>query len=284
MAAGRHGVTGVVGAFLLTQAGPLHAQSGCVAPDGSNEAMLMALKSVPIAFSPARAPERLRGGTIEVGLEGLTIPKASDDELAPTVCGTDDGLANTNQLVIAGRPRVRVGLGRGFAVEAGWIPPITVNGVQANLLGGSLGWTSSEGPVIFEVRAHGSFGTVKGSFTCTEAETQDPSNRCFGATVSHDTFHPAVYGADITVGASLAGGKARPYLGGGYNRLTPKFDVNYTTSSGSLDDSRVESTLNRATLFGGIGVELTKSVTLTGQLYASLKDAASVSFTLRAIL
>lgn len=274
----------MLGAILLAGAGPLRAQSGCVAPDGSNEAMLMALKSVPIAFSPARAPGRLGGGKFELGIEGLTVPKASSDELAPTACSADDGLANTNQLVIAGRPRARVGLGKGFAVEAGWIPPLTVNGVQANLLGGSLGWTSSEGPVIVEVRAHGSFGTVKGSFTCTEAETQDPSNQCFGATVSHDTFRPAVYGADITVGASLANGKARPYLGGGYNRLTPKFDVNYTTASGSLDDSRVESTLNRATLFGGIGVELSRSVSVTGQLYASLKDAASVSFTLRAVL
>ena len=74
------------------------------------------------------------------------------------------------------------------------------------------------------------------------------------------------------------------YLGGGYNRLTPKFDVNYTTASGSLDDSRVESELNRATLFGGIDVALSRSVSVTGQLYASLKDAASVSFTLRAAL
>lgn len=274
----------LVAALTVLLVAPIEAQAGCVAPDGSNEARLMAIKSVPIAFSPARAPRRISGGSVELGVEGLTVPNAPDNTLSPTVCGGDDGLANTNQLVVAGRPRARIGVGGGLALEAGWIPPITVSGVQANLVGGSISWTSNGGPVLIDIRAHGAFGTVKGSFTCTEAETQAPSSPCFGATVSHDVFRPAVYGADITLGALLGGGKARPFLGGGYNRLTPKFDVNYTTASGSLDDSRVQSTLNRATIFGGIAVELSRAISITGQLYASLKDAATASFTLRAIL
>ena len=105
----------------------------------------------------------------------------------------------------------------------------------------------------------------------------------------HEALCALGNGVFVTRGAaeeSHADGVHYPgtYVAGGYNRLTPKFDVNYTTASGSLDDSRVESELNRATLFGGIDVALSRSVSVTGQLYASLKDAASVSFTLRAAL
>jgi hypothetical protein len=88
----------------------------------------------------------------------------------------------------------------------------------------------------------------------------------------------------VTLGAQFASGRAQPYLGAGYSHLAPRFDVNYITASGQLDDSRVESNLDRATLFGGFLFHLAPAWSITGQFYTALKDAATVSFTLRAAL
>lgn len=245
----------------------------------------MGIKSVPIAFSPARAPRPAPGGTVELAIEGFTVPRAPDENLAPTACGGDDGLANTNQLVVAGRPRVRVALGAGFALEAGWVPPIPVGGVTANLFSGSLGWTTMAGSTVaIELRGHAATGTVKGAFTCTEPETQSPSSPCFGASVSNDTFKPMIIGGDVSVGGLFGGGRVRPYVGGGYSRLSPSFEVHYTTAGGQLDDSVVETSLNRISLLGGCSFDLSPTWSITGQLYTVLKDASTVSFTLRAVL
>ena len=43
---------------------------------------------------------------------------------------------------------------------------------------------------------------------------------------------PAVYGADLTLGAFFSKGTVRPYLGGGYTRLMPPFQVNFTNRAG----------------------------------------------------
>jgi hypothetical protein len=261
------------------------AAQGCLAPENSNEAIIMGIKSVPIAFSPARAPNPGGDKRFELGIEGLTVPKAPDENLAPNACGGDDGLSNTNQLVVAARPRARVALGGGFAIEAGWVPPIPVSGVTANLFGGSLNWVTAIGPVFaLELRAHGATGTVKGAFTCTEPETVDPTSTCFGASVSNDSFKPLVVGGDLSFGGVFAEGRARPYVGGGYSYLRPEFEVNYTTAQGQLDNSVVEARLNRIALFGGFTFDLSNTWSVTGQLYAVLDDASTVSFTLRAAL
>jgi hypothetical protein len=273
----------VLGLFACLGAGPLWAQNACIAPPGSNEAQIMGTKSAAIAFTPTRGPNRMPAGRVELGLGVLTVPQVSQEELQPTDCFAGESLANTNQLVVAAQPRVRVGLGGGFAAEAGWVPPIPVSGITANILGLGADWSSAPmgGFLIANLSLNASFGSVHGSFTCDEQDVLDPASTCYQGTVSDDSFMPAVYGADVTLGASFSKGRVRPYLGGGYTRLAPRFQVNYTNQFGVLDDSRVESNLNAGAIFGGLTWDLARHWSLTGQFFSLVTYGTSVSLTTR---
>jgi hypothetical protein len=264
-------------------AAPLAAQGTCVAAPGSPEAQTMGTKSVAIAFTPTRGPGHTTAGRVELGLGVLTVPEVNQDALAPTTCGSGESLSNTNQLVVAAQPRVRVGLGKGFAAEAGWIPPIAVNGVSANIVGLGADWSSPPmgGVLIANLSLNASFGTVKGSFTCDDKDVLNPANSCYQGTPSDDSFMPAVYGADLALGASFSEGTVRPYLGGGYTRLMPTFQVNFTNRLGIVDDNRVEATLNAAAIFGGLTWELARRWSVTGQFYTLVSYGTSVSLTTR---
>lgn len=266
-------------------AAPLAAQT-CVAAPGSPEAQTMGTKSVAIAFTPTRGPGHTTAGRVELGLGILTVPEVDQDALAPTTCGSGESLSNTNQLVVAAQPSIRVGLGKGFAAVAGWIPPIPVSGVSANIIGLGADWSSQPmgGVLIANLSVNASFGSVHGSFTCDEQDVLNPANSCYQGTPSDDSFNPAVYGADLTLGALLSKGTVRPYIGGGYTRLMPTFQVNFTNRLGIVDNNRVEATLNAAAIFGGLTWELARRWSVTGQFYTLVTYGSSVSLTVRAAL
>lgn len=267
-------------------AAPLAAQSTCVAAPGSPEAQTMGTKSVAIAFTPTRGPGHTTAGRVELGLGVLTVPEVNEDDLPPITCGSGESLSNTNQLVVAAQPRIRVGLGSGFAAEAGWIPPIPISGVKANIIGLGADWSSKPmaGVLIANLSLNASFGSVHGSFTCSDEDVLNPANSCYQGTPSDDSFNPAVYGADLTLGGTFNKGTVRPYLGGGYTRLMPRFQVNFTNRLGILDDNRVEANLNAAAIFGGLTWELARRWSVTGQFYTLVSYGSSVSFTVRAAL
>jgi hypothetical protein len=80
-------------------------------------------------------------------------------------------------------------------------------------------------------------------------------------------------GIDLAVGGPVAEGRLRPYGGIGYNRLQPRFQVDYTNQVGELDDRRVEVDLDRFVLFGGATWQTADRLSLTGELYAVPADA-----------
>ena len=108
---------------------------------------------------------------------------------------------------------------------------------------------------------------------------QDPANYCYQGTPSDDSFKPAVYGADLTLGASFSGGTVRPYVGGGYTRLMPSFQVDYTNRLGIVDNTEVESNLNAAAIFGGLTWDLARRWSVTGQIFSLVTYGTSVSLT-----
>lgn len=244
----------------------------------------MGAKSVAIAFAPARAPSRMPLGRIELGLGIVTIPTVDADALPPVSCGEYAPLSNINKLAVAAQPRVRFGLGAGFAADAGWIPPIPISGVKANLFGIGADWSSPTfaGLLIAGVGLNAAFGTVKGSFTCDDADVQDPNNpSCYQGEPSDDSFKPAVYGADASLAASFVHGTVRPYVGGGYTKLKPHFQVNYTNSVGFHDNTELESDLNAAALFGGVTWDASHRWSFTGQVFSLVSYGTSASLTTR---
>jgi len=261
-------------------AAPLAAQSVCRPPASSNEAKTLAIFSVPLAFGPATAPEILPG--LRVGLEGAYLPKVDPATATPTICRPGKGPENTDLLFAVPRPRISLPLPFGLALQASWIPPVRLAGVKANLFGFSLGKSFGRlDGLVAAIRAHATFGSIRGPITCDDAELGDPTSECFQGTRSDDKYSPNIFGADFSLGWTMAGGRLRPYLGGGYNRLEPRFQVNFTNQFGVLDSTRVEVNLNRGVVFGGATWQLTDRLGVAAEVYAVPADAVTARLVLR---
>jgi hypothetical protein len=256
-----------------TLATPLAAQYVCRPSARSNEARTLAVFSVPLAFSPGAAPGTRAGVTL--GLEATSVPNVDPATATPTTCQPGKGPENTDLLPALARPRLGVPLPLGLGLEASWIPPVRVAGVKANLIGLSLTRTFGRADgLAAAVRAHATFGSIRAPITCDREALGDAASECFQGAVSDDRYSPNIMGADLSVGWAMAGGRLRPYLGSGYNRLQPRFQVNFRNRFGELDTTRVAVNLNRAAFFGGAAWQLSDRLAIAGEFYAVPADAA----------
>jgi len=261
-------------------AAPLAAQSVCRPSASSNEAKTLAIFSVPLAFGPATAPEILPG--LWVGLEGSYLPKVDPATATPTICRPGEGPLNTDLLFALPRPRIGLPLPLGLALQASWIPPVRVAGAKANLFGFSLGKSFGRlDGLVAAIRAHGTFGSIRGPITCDHAALADPTSECFQGTRSDDKYSPNIFGADFSLGWRMVGGRLRPYVGGGYNRLQPRFQVNLTDQFGRLDSTRIEVNLNRGVVFGGATWQLADRLGVAAEVYAVPADAVTARLVVR---
>jgi hypothetical protein len=250
------------------------AQGDCFPGRESNEAKSMATFAVPLAFGRGSAPDLFPGLT--AGLELAYLPKVSDATATPTVCRPGKGPEHTDLLFGLPRPRFGMPLPFGLTLQASWVPPVRVNGLKANLFGISVekAFGRLDG-LVAAVRAHATFGSIRAPITCDDDALRDATSECFGGTRSDDRLSPNILGLDLAVGASLAGGRLRPYGGAGYNRLQPRFQVNFTNRFGELDHRRVEVDLDRLAVFGGASWQISERLGLTGELYAVPSDAVT---------
>jgi hypothetical protein len=255
------------------------AQGDCFPGPKSNEAKTLATFAVPLAFSRGGAPDLLPGFT--AGFELASLPKVSEATATPTICRPGKGPENTDLLFAVPRPRIGMPLPFGLALQASWVPPIRVNGVKANLFALSVekAFGRLDG-LVAAVRAHATFGSVHAPITCNDVALANPTSECFQGTRSDDRLSPNILGLDLAVAGSL--GRFRPYAGAGYNRLQPRFQVNFTNRFGELDDRRVDVNLNRLVLFGGATWQLAGRMGLTGELYAAPSDAVTGRLIVRA--
>ncbi len=261
-------------------AAPLAAQSVCRPSASSNEAKTLAIFSVPLAFGPATAPEILPG--LWVGLEGSYLPKVDPATATPTICRPGEGPLNTDLLFALPRPRIGLPLPLGLALQASWIPPVRVAGAKANLFGFSLGKSFGRlDGLVAAIRAHGTFGSIRGPITCDDTALADPASECFQGTRSDDKYSPNIFGADFSLGWTMVGGKLRPYVGGGYNRLQPRFQVNLTDRFGTVDSTRIEVNLNRGVVFGGANWQLADRLGVAAEVYAAPADAVTARLAVR---
>ena len=82
-------------------------------------------------------------------------------------------------------------------------------------------------------------------------------------------------GVEAAVGWQL-GRSIRPYLGAGFSRLAPRFQVNFTDQFGDIDRRRVSVNLKRGAMFAGATWSAAGALDLTGELYAVPTDAITV--------
>ena len=269
--------------IALAAAPGLAAQGECLPGAGSNEARTMALLSVPLVFSPAGAPELLPG--FRIGLEASYVPHIDAATATPTACQPGKGPEDVNRLPALPRPRLALPLPFGLALETSWVPPIRVNGVKANLFSFSLGkaFGKLDGLVV-GLRAHATVGSLRAPVTCPDVALRDPVSECFGGQRSDDRFRPNLLGADVSASWPMASGRVHPYVGTGYNRMRPRFQVNFTNQFNQLDNQRVSADLDRLALFGGVTWHTTPALSVSGEIYAVPSDAVTTRVVIRRAL
>jgi hypothetical protein len=266
-------------ALVVGLVGQLSGQAACRPPASSNEAKILANFAVPLAFAPLAAPAPVRTGSLRFTLEGSYLPTLDAATRTATICRPGKGPEATDLLFAFPRPRVAVGLPGNLLLEASWIPPVRLNGVKANLGGVALargfGLGQRPGIPMLGIRLHASFGLVEAPITCDDEALADASSECYQGTRSNDHYHPGIYGAEASLGWLLAGGRVRPYVGGGVNLLRPRFQVQFVNRFGDVDSTRVEVNLTRGVAFAGITWETARGFGVGGEIYAAPADAVT---------
>jgi hypothetical protein len=268
----------VVGVMLV--AAHQQAAAQCKVKSDSNEGKLLAFYTAPIVFSMATAPVVMRSGSIRVGADGEYIPKPDPAIERTGACFTQKS-EETSLSPVFGRPRITVGVPFGFALEAAYLPPVTIARAKPNLFSFAVSQAHhfASGPTedgtTLMLRLHGTFGNVKGAITCPRSSLQQTSasNPCYGTTPSEDTFHPDMFGGEIAAG--IAPGSFSFYAGAGANRIDPHFQVGFTDLNGRLDATQVEldKPLIRGAVFGGVTATLRRIIDVGAQIYSVPSDA-----------
>lgn len=270
----------VVGATLLVAQQQAAAQ--CRVKTDSNEGRLLAFYTAPIVFSLATAPQEMPPGSIRIGAEGEYIPKPDPAIEQTGACFTQKS-EKTSLSPVFGRPRITIGVPFGFALEAAYLPPVTIARAKPNLFSFGISHAhhlalgpASSGTTLM-LRLHGTFGNVKGAITCPRSSLQQsaPTSPCYGTSPSQDTFHPDMFGGEIAAGFAPGSGGISFYGGAGANRIDPHFQVGFTDLNGNVDATQVEleRSLTRASVFGGVTAVLRRILDVGAQVYSVPSDA-----------
>src|SRR5262245_158168 len=114
-------------------------------------------------------PERRAAGQVDLGFEGGYVPQMSDEERRIGFNGTK--LEDVNKTKFFGRIRGSVGLGKGFALELAYTPPIELGGAKPNILALGLGRPFQLSDTWrLGVRGYGQIGKIEADITCSADE------------------------------------------------------------------------------------------------------------------
>ena len=269
----------LAGMMVFCVSGVSNAQ--CRVDKSSNEGKLLAFYTAPIVFSMATAPEEMPPASIRIGAEGEYIPKPDKAIEQTGACFTQKS-EHTSLSPVFGRPRITVGGPFGFALEAAYLPPVTIARATPNLFSFAISHAHhySIGPAYgttLMLRVHGTFGNVKGAITCPRSQLQqtDPFSPCYGDNPSKDTFHPDMFGGEVAAGIAPGLRGMSFYVGAGANRIDPHFQVGFTDRNGIVDETQVElkEPLVRATVFGGVTAVVRSILDVGLQVYSVPADA-----------
>ncbi|HMI55627.1 MAG TPA: hypothetical protein VK494_05530 [Gemmatimonadaceae bacterium] len=269
-----------LGVILFTAHETAGAQ--CKVSSESNEGKLLAFYTAPIVFSIATAPEVMTPASIRIGAEGEYVPKPDPAIEQTGACFTQKS-EHTSLSPVFGRPRITIGGPFGFALEAAYLPPVTIARAKPHLFSVALSQAHhfATGPVsngtTLMLRVHGTFGNVKGAITCPRSQLQQtsPSSPCYGTSPSKDTFHPDMFGGEVAAGFAPGDRGLSFYGGAGANRIDPHFQVGFTDANGNVDVTEVQlqKPLIRAAVFGGITAIFRQIFDVGAQIYSVPADA-----------
>ncbi len=199
------------------------------------EGRLLAFYSAALAFSPAGfiASDRLT-----MGVEVTWIPWLNESRRRPSI----DKPEVTNLAPFFPRPRIGIRWGQ-VGLEASWIPPLQLFGVQANVVSAAASlalplsdaWTVH--PRVWLVS-----GRVRGTITCAASAMMGHGSAletyyesvCHG-NESDDWFEPRDLGGQVMVTRNPVPGGMEIYVGAGARVDRTRFDIGVIRSDGSRD-------------------------------------------------
>ena len=266
---------------------PAAAQTGvtCEPPKSSNEAKLLAFFATPIAFSPGGMLADMRPGQIRVGFDAAYVPSPSREIQQPEACYGIKKTENTDLTPVFPRPRVAIGLPAGLVLEGSYLPPIEVADAEPNLGSVALyrpwhlvGDGDGQGTLDFVMRAHATFGRVRGSITCPEEnlQQQNPGLACYGDEPSHDTYEPNMFGGEGALVRQAADERWGAYASGGVTWLRPRFQVGFQYLGGAFDDTKIVVDMTRFAVGAGGWYRVGKAAAITGEVYSVPADATTI--------
>jgi hypothetical protein len=146
-------------------------------------------------------PRRLLFGQLRLALEGGWIPFVSDTQRIVGFNGTKS--EDLNKLPVFGRLELTVGLPWWLSLTVGYVPPIEINGVQANLLSVALARPFSvTRHFTLGVSVYAQVGDATGDFTCAQSEVNagdDRQRNPFGCHApSHDRLGMKYVGGEVS--------------------------------------------------------------------------------------
>ena len=223
------------------------------------------------AYTTLGSPVRLAPGQLELGGELAHVPTVSDEARRIGFDGIK--LEDMNKSPVFGRLRARLGLGGGWALGIGFVPPVEVDGATPLMLGASVGGVIWDGTARLGVRAQAQWGRFQGDITC-DAETvaggTDLTLNPFQCeAISDDELTQAAVGGELV--ASLPNSTVTPYVSFGVTRLTSEFQVN-ARYSGVQGDDLLKTDGMVWTATGGVTIHATSRLDLTAAAFYAPLD------------
>jgi len=134
--------------------------------------------ATPTSFG---APEEVEPWSWAIGFEGGLIPSLSEEDRRVGFNGTK--VEDINRSPVIGRPVVRLGLPASFSLTAAWVPPLEIDGVEANVLSLAIArpfWVGDRGRLGGQLSWMD--GDVSGDISCPADEAgagDDPEQNPF---------------------------------------------------------------------------------------------------------
>jgi hypothetical protein len=228
--------------------------------------------TLPGALGP---PPALTPGQVELAFEGGSVPTLSAEQRTVGFLGTKP--EDLNRTPVVGRPRVAVGLPGGLLLEAGWMPPLEVDGVKPDLrslavsrelLGGERGRLA--------MRLMAEEGGFRGDLTCpadVAAAGADPDRNPFGCEgPSRDEMRVRTVGAEVTAAwRPAAAPRLTPYLTLGWARLDAELQVD-ARYNGLIDRTLLVTDGELRTAALGLSWEARRRWRVSGELFYAPLD------------
>ena len=183
-------------------------------------------------FTGAGPAGRGEPGAFSLGLETLWVPELDREQRTVGYGGHKE--EELNRSPVWARLRAKFALPAGFAIEAGWIPPVDIDGVEANLFALAVEKQLLEsGPFSLGLRLHLQRGEAKGDFTCKEGKDHlfppgSPQNAFGCEAPSKDEVRLDSTGLELSAAYAIETGPTF-HAAVSYNRLDVQFQVDALT-------------------------------------------------------